>query len=149
MKSKRKPMDLHPIKNRSIFKSKLMDFWYGDPPKLVGKKPETGYLNSPITKGKITSRINQIIKISDSIKIGVMGDTTVRMDAEDYREKYDYVSRIYKTQNKETAKNLEVALIKKFKKEHSDKMDNISTSKAGRLTTYTGFYYVYVVFNKK
>ena len=93
MKSKIKPMYLHPVKNRTIFKSKLMDFWYGNPPKLVGKKPETGYLSSSILKGKITSRINQIIKVSDSIKIGVMGDTSVRMDAEDYRDKYDYVSR--------------------------------------------------------
>lgn len=43
-----------------------------------------------------------------------MGDTSVRMDAVDYRENYDYVVRIYKTKSKEAARNIEVALIKKF-----------------------------------
>ena len=78
-----------------------------------------------------------------------MGDTSVRMDAIDYRKNYDYVVRIYKTKSKETARNLEVALIKKFQKEYPIKVDNKSTSRAGRLTTYTGFYYIYVVFNKE
>lgn len=55
-----------------------------------------------------------MLKISNSIKIGVMGDTSVRMDAVDYRENYDYVVRIYKTKSKEAARNIEVALIKKF-----------------------------------
>lgn len=144
-----KPIELHPVRNRSSFASAIRDFWYGEPPKLVGKSAETGLLSSPIVKRKITARIKNVLKISSSIKIGVMGDTSVRMDAIDYRENYDFVVRIYKTKSKEIARNLEVTLIKKFKKEFPDKVDNVSTSKAGRLTTYNGFYYIYVVFNKE
>lgn len=148
MKLKNKPIHLHPVINRSEFKSSLRDLWYGKPPKLIGKSPVTGFINNLIVKKQITARIKNVIKISSSIKIGVMGDTSVRMDALDYRGNYDYVVRIYKTSCKETARNLEVLLIKKFKKEYPDKVDNISTSKAGRLTTYNGFYYIYIVFNK-
>lgn len=148
MKLKNKPIHLHPVINRSAFKSSLRDFWYGKPPKLIGKSPVTGLLNNSIIKREITTRIKNVLKISNSIKIGVMGDTSVRMDALDYRENYDYVVRIYKTSSEETARNLEVLLIKKFKKEYPNKVDNISTSKAGRLTTYNGFYYIYIVFNK-
>ncbi|MHB1105403.1 MAG: hypothetical protein ACYCZ2_03485 [Lutibacter sp.] len=81
---------------------------------MAGKSPTTGLLNNPIVKRKITTRIKNVLKISNSIKIGVMGDTSVRMDAVDYRENYDYVVRIYKTKSKEAARNIEVALIKKF-----------------------------------
>ncbi len=149
MKIKKKPIELHPVRNRSSFVASLRDFWYGEPPKLVGKPSVTGLLNNPIVKREITTRIKSVLKISSSIKIGVMGDTSVRMDAVDYRENYDYVVRIYRTRSKEIARNLEVILIKKFKKQFPDKVDNISTSKAGRLTTYNGFYYIYVVFNKE
>ena len=148
MKAKKKPIELHPVKNRSIFQSMLRDLWLGESPKLVRKKPFTGLLNNSTIKRNITNRIKKVINISDSIKIGVMGDTSVRMDAKDYRANYDYVIQIYKTKSREFARNLEVTLIKKFKKEHPDKVDNKSTSRAGRLTTYTGYYYIYVVFNK-
>lgn len=149
MRLKIKPIHLHPVKNRSSFKSSLIDLCYGKPPRLIGKSPVTGSLNNLIVKREITSRIKNVLKISNSIKIGVMGDTSVRMDALDYRGNYDYVVRIYKTSSEEMARNLEVLLIKKFKKDYPYKVDNISTSKAGRLTTYNGFYYIYIVFNKE
>lgn len=127
---------------------KLGELYGIKPPKLIGKTAITGRL-TPSTKTKVTKRINEILTNSSEIKIGVMGDTEVRMDGTDYRSDYDFVTRIFKTKSKEIARDFEVKLIKKFKKSHPKKVKNISEAKAGRLTTYNGFYYVYIVFNKE
>lgn len=147
MKAKRKPKELNPVKNRSEWKEFWRTFWNGEPPKLVGKAAVTGRLSNPSTKAKVTKRINEILSIAYEVKIGVTGDTEVRMDGKDYRNGYEYVSRIYKTTSKEIAKNYEVELIKKYKKSNPDKVKNISENKAGKLTTYNGDFYIYVVFN--
>lgn len=115
MTIKRKPKELHPVHNRSEWSEAWRSAWHGDPPKLIGETAITGVLNNRTTKAKVTMRINKIINEASEIKIGVMGDTTVRMDGKDYRSSYDFVTRVYKTTNKETAINYEVELIKKFK----------------------------------
>lgn len=148
MATNRKPIELHPVKNRSGFSEAFRSFWNGKPPKLVGENAITGVLSNPATKSKVTKKINEILKEAKEIKIEVMGDTEVRMDGKDYRNDYGFVSRVYKTTNKETAIIYEVELIKKYKKSHPNQVKNIFESKAGRLTTYDGNYYVYVVFNK-
>jgi hypothetical protein len=148
MKTKRKPIELHPVKNRSEWTEFWRTFWNGEPPKLVGKTAITGRLTNPATKSKVTKRINEILSNASEIKIGVMGDTEVRMDGKDYRNNFEYVSRVYKTTSKEAAREYEVELIKKFKKSNPEKVLNISEAKAGRLTTYNGNYYIYVVFNE-
>ncbi len=144
----RKPIELHPIKNRSKLAEIWRTLWNGKPPKLIGKTAITGRITNPSTKSKVTKRINGVLAESSEIKIGVMGDTEVRMDGEDYRDGFDFVTRVYKTKSKETARLYEVELIKKYKKSHPDKVLNISESKAGRLTTYNGDFYIYVVFNR-
>jgi len=146
--TKRKPIELHPVKNRSDWTEFWKTFWNGEPPKLVGKTAITGRLTNPSTKSKVTKRINEILTIASEIKIGVMGDTEVRMDGKDYRNGFEYVTRIYKTTSKEVARNYEVELIKKYKISHPNKVLNISEARASRLTTYNGNFYVYVVFNE-
>jgi negative regulator of genetic competence, sporulation and motility len=76
-----------------------------------------------------------------------MGDTSVRMDNKDYRSGFEYVERVCKSTSKVNIINYEVELIKKFKIIEPSKVVHVSTSKASRLTTYNGFYYIYVVFN--
>ena len=144
---KRKPKELHPHSERPEFVNVFRDFWHGKPPELVGEKAITGALKPPI-KSKITRRIKGIEKTAINMKIGVMGDTKVRMDDKKYRTKFDFVERIYKTANKQAIIDYEVELIKKFKELYpGDKLLNASTNRASRLTTYNGFYYIYVVYN--
>jgi hypothetical protein len=142
-----KPMELNPVANRKRVSKILRNLRYGKVPLLVGKDPITGHLYLPATKRRVSMRVNAILDIADIIKIGVSGDTDVRTDYGDYRRTWKYISRVYKTTSKKNAKNFEVELIKKFKKSHPDQVANISVSKAPRLTTYDGFYYIYVVFN--
>ena len=146
---KKKPIELHPVLNRSGLVEFFRTLWLGKPPELVGKPAVTGHLTNPATKRKVTTRINEILKIADTIKVGASGDTLARMDKQDYRGNWEYVSRVYKTKSLERAKEYEVELIKKFKKSHPNQVENISEAKARRLTTYNGFYYIYVVFNIK
>lgn len=141
-----KPKELHPKKQLSWLHWFLRDFKYGEAPKLIGSKAITGYLNAP-TKRKVTIRINSIIEKSSEIKIGIMGDTFVRMDDKEYRKKFEFVERVYKSTSKESIRQYEVELIKKFKKSHPDIVLNVSETLAQRLTTYNGSYYIYVVHN--
>lgn len=76
-----------------------------------------------------------------------MGDTLVRMDSNDYRKGFEFVERVYKSKSKEKIIEYEVELIKKFKAKKDKKVTNISTKRAWRLTTYNGFYFIYVVYN--
>ncbi len=76
-----------------------------------------------------------------------MGDLSVRMDYNDYRKGFEFVERVYKSKSIENIKSYEVELIKKFQKIDPIKVLNISTTKAHKLTTYNGFYYIYVVHN--
>ena len=89
-----------------------------------------------------------MLKTVSQIKTGVTGDTLVRMDADDYRNGWDFVIFAYKTKSKPKIIDYEVEFIKKFLKDCPEKVMNISTNKAGRLTTYNGFYYIYVVYNE-
>ena len=93
MTKRKKPYDLHPILYRSGFFETFRTLWNGSSPKLDGKKVITGILK-PATKSKVTKRINELLANSKEIKIGVMGDTLVRMDGKDYRKSYDFVSRV-------------------------------------------------------
>lgn len=143
---KKKPNELHPIKNRSSIEDFFKTIWHGTPPKLVGSKAETGYL-TPNNKAKVTIRIKNIAETCADFKIGVMGDTLVRMDDNNYRSNFNFVQRVYKSTSKEIIKAYEVELIKKFKPLYPSKIQNISTSPASKLTTYNGYYYIYVVYN--
>ena len=141
-----KPKELHPHKDLSWLNWFLRDVIYGKSPKLTGSKSITGLL-TPVTKRKVTMRVNNILETAINIKIGVMGDTDVRMDDKKYRKNFEFVERIYKSTSKESIRQYEVELIKKFKKSHPEKVLNISETLASRLTTYNGFYYVYIVYN--
>jgi len=144
-----KPIDLHPVLNRSKFKSILRDLWLGSAPKVIKSEPITGNYTHLRTKKEVHKRINAIIRKSERIKIGVMGNLIARMDAEDYRTEWYNVECVYKTNSYENARSFEVGLIKKYKKRNPKIVKNVSEAKAGRLTTYTGEYFIYVVFNEK
>ena len=145
-----KPRELHPHLNRTNFEGKFRNFWYGNPPKLTCSKAITGRLSNEEVVKQIHKRVASILKNSVKAKIGVMGDTDVRMDDKVYRRDFVFVERIFKSKSKETIRDLEVALIKKYKRSaYKNILLNISEAKAGRLTTYNGFYYVYVVYSKK
>lgn len=141
-----KPRELHSHNDRSNFTERFRNFWYGKPPKIVKIKAVTGSL-APAVKAKVTKRINEIARVSGQFKIGVMGDTQVRMDCKVYRAEFEYVERIYKTTSEQSIRDYEVELIKKFKAICPNKICNISEARAARLTTYNGYYYIYVVYN--
>lgn len=146
MPNKIKPQELHPLIDRTSWDDFWISLWHGKPPIEVGNKPETGWVNA-VTRRKVTTRINQILKKANSIKIGVTGDVSVRMDAKDYRQEFTYVELVYLSSSEKMIKDYEVELIKKFQKADPQKVVNISTNKAGRLITYDGYFRIYVVFN--
>lgn len=141
-----KPKELHPIHNRGSLESGWRNFWHGRPPRLVAPAALTGRM-TPYLKGQIAKRVNEIANQSDCFKIGAMGDTYVRMDGTDYRGEFKNVQRIYKSKSQQVVIDLEVYLIKRFKKDRAGKILNKSETPAWRLTSYNGFYYVYVVYN--
>ena len=147
MKTQRKPLETHPVLNRSSFGEAVRSFWYGSAPKPVKKRPISGLINQT-TRCRITRHVKEVVATAKWFKIGVTGDTLARMDKVDYRQEYERVARVYKTASKEAAINLEVELIKKFQKLYPDRIANTSTSRAGRLTTYNGYYFVYIVFKE-
>ena len=63
------------------------------------------------------------------------------------RNSFDFVEGIYKSTSEENIKNYEVKLIKKIKVINTKEVDNVSTNRASRLTTYSKFYYIYVFYN--
>jgi hypothetical protein len=142
-----KPKELNPIITRSAFENFLRDFWHGKPPKLVGRRAVTGKM-SPQLKRRVIGRIKEIVENATAVKIGVTGDTYVRMDCPKYREKFHFVQRVFRTTSEQLAIAFEVYLIDKFKKSCPEKVLNISNIPAGRLTSYNGFYYVYVVYSE-
>lgn len=141
-----KPKELHPSNERTSWQGFWKNLWYGVPPVLIDKKAETGRVNAS-TRRKVTRRINRILLEAEVIKIGVTGDTWVRMDATDYRGSFDFVERVYMSTSEKVVIEYEVELIKKFKKSDPEKVSNLSTNKAGKLTSYNGFYYIYIVYN--
>lgn len=143
-----KPKHLHPVKNRNAIEKFIIDLLFEKPPKLTGATAETGAFNA-VTKSKVTKRITAILNKASNAKIGVTGDTEVRMDAIDYRTQFDLVERVYKTKSPQFAKDMEVYMIKKFKVSHPDIVINKSEIPAVRLITYNTFHYVYVVYNPK
>lgn len=143
-----KPKHLHPVINRSAIENFIIDLLFEKPPKLIGASAETGAFN-PVTKGKVTKRITAILNKASNAKIGVTGDTLIRMDSLDYRTQFQLVERVYKTKSAQYAKDMEVYMIRKFKESHPNVVINKSEIPATRLTTYNDFHFVYVVYNPK
>ncbi|MGB5981650.1 MAG: hypothetical protein WBG46_05860 [Nonlabens sp.] len=143
----RKPRELHPTYGRTKINQWFKNVFVGYSPKLVGQTAITGLYTRPYTKAKVSIRIKSILDDVIEAKIGVMGDLESRMDKTDYRTTFDYVQRVYKTKSKLFAAEMEVYMIKKFKKSHPNVILNVSETKANNMVTYNDFYYVYVVYN--
>lgn len=143
-----KPLHLHPLKDRDNWTEFWLGFFHGIPPILTGDYPIHGRINQPEIKSLVVKTIRKIAKQSTSFKIGAMGDFDVRMDDKVYRKKYEYVQLIFVSSSADIIKDLEVEMIVYFKRYYEHKIDNISTARAGRLTSYDDNYYVYVVYNK-
>jgi len=143
------PPEMHP-KNKRGFFTKIGRLLESSPPEIVGSKPIEGEINS-ITKAKITKKINSILATSKNAKIGVTGDVWVRMDETlngSYRGVYECVQEIYRSKKGKLVAQLEVDYIKKYQKDKNKKIDNVSTNIAPRLTSYDGFFRIYLVYNK-
>jgi len=144
-----KPLELHKVKNRTEFESFLRNIWKGAMPDLIIAEPETGNYTHDKVKKKVHKRINAILKNAVRIKIGVTGDELTRRDGSDYRNGWYNMELVYKTKSKEAAKLFEVELITKYmKSRNKDKVANKSANLASRITTYDGYYLIYVVWNK-
>lgn len=141
-----KDKSLHPKNDESQFINFLKDVFYGEPPEIVKSKPITGRINST-TRRNVTIRIKEIVDNCDKFKIGATGDTLVRVDKKDYRKEYDFIQRVFCSKSEGVTKDFEVEIIKKFMKLYPDKNQNKSVARAGKLTSYDGKFYIYVVYS--
>lgn len=144
------PMDLHPREKRGLIKRIGLALFEYDPPKLVESQPIFGEVDK-VVRGKITKKINKILATAKNAKIGVTGDMWVRMDyieEKSYRGKYKFVEEIYYSENGDTVADLEVEYIKKFLSLHPDKIDNKNATKVSKMTSYDGYFRIYLVYNK-
>ena len=146
MKSKKVSERYRRAHERGWISSQIKDTLHGKAPTIVKGKMVTGYL-TPGKLGEITTLIKKLATKSENFKIGVTGDLIGRADQRDYRGTYRYMRGVYKTTSLNKVIELEVKLIKKFGKIYPGKLDNRSNRRAGSLSSYGRFYYVYVVYN--
>lgn len=104
---------------------------------------ESGRVTDRSVRWKITRKIGHLVDTYFNVKIGVTGDSLIRTDQTDYRGNYSKMFLIYKSRSKKNISDLEVHYINKF----YGKTDNKSKTKASRLSTFDGYYYLYVVTN--
>lgn len=119
-------------------------FWKGAKPIENKDFVVTGMVGRK-TKIAITKNINSIIEDCNSFKIGKTGDSYIRADQNDYRKDYVNIYLLFKTTSKENVSLIEEHYIKKYMKSHPSKIDNITFKRAGKLYSYDGFYYTYIV----
>lgn len=148
MKSRPKSLSLHPVRNRGWWDTTCMQVWHGKPPEPTDGKPVTGRLNQK-TRYLVTRLVNTLLSNCTKFKIGVTGDIDVRRDQADYRGNYQHIGVLYQTTSQENAKALEVELINKYKKWRTREIDNQTARRARDLTTYSRYYFVYVVFSNR
>lgn len=113
---------------------------YGKAPKIVRKGIITGRY-SPETKRRITTRLNQLLDSYDFIKVGKTGSPEVRVDQKDYRGTYQKMILLYKSKSDVNISNYEREYINRF----YDDLENVSKASGGKMRSYNGFYYLYVV----
>ena len=135
----------YPLNERTKWNEFWLSVWNGSPLQIEDIAI-TGIINSGL-KRKITISINNIIKQEsiNAFKIGKTGDAQIRTDKKDYRADYSTMYLLYKSTSKENISSIEVDYIKKYKKTHKDKIDNIIEHKAGKMFSYDGYYYLYIV----
>lgn len=134
----------HPLANETNWQQFWKGFWNGEKPKQNSDNIVTGHYNAN-TKRAITQRINNIIDDSKSIKIGKTGNSDLRSDFNDYRAIYKEMHLIYKSSSEEYISTAEEDYIKKFSKSHASKIDNKTDKRVGKMYSYDGYYYMYVV----
>ncbi len=135
----------YPLNDRTKMDEFWRKIWNGSPPQIEDIAI-TGIINSELRR-KITISINNIINQEsiNACKIGKTGDARIRTDQKDYRADYSKMYLLYKSTSKGNISSIEVDYIKKYKKTHKDKIDNIIEHKAGRMFSYDGYYYLYIV----
>ena len=135
----------YPLNNWTKWNEFWLSIWNGAPPKIEDISI-TGIINSTL-KRKITSNINLIINKEEvnAFKIGKTGDSRIRVDKNDYRGKYYKMYLLYRSTSKDNISSIEVDYIKKYRKTHPDKIDNITTHKVGNMYSYNGYYFLYIV----
>ena len=87
---------------------------------------------------------NSVYRILDhhrKVKIGKSGDAIIRKSYNDYKGNYSKMYLLARSKNPELISRLEKDCIKKFYNEN----ENISRASGGKMRTYNGFYYLYVV----
>ena len=149
----KKPIELRPKNN--ILSNIRDDIRYGLQPKKVECNTVVISENEqflPYKKGCVTSLIRKIANNTKAFKIGISGDIDIRMNQRDYREKdkkngvkYTKYQVVFETNDKKLAKSYEVTLVERYMRDF-DNNQNREAKEATRLTTYDGFYKIYVVY---
>lgn len=89
----------------------------------------------------IYKSIYNLLDEYDDLKIGKTGDAYIRKTYDDYNGNYDSMYLIAKSKNRHLISDFERDTIKKF----YDYTDNISRASGGKMKSYNGYYYLYVV----
>ncbi len=121
----------------------------------IGEKPcietcfciENNILNNGI-KSSITKKIELIINHKTNkkktFKFGKTGHPNIRTDQNDYRANpYLFMYLLFKTTNKTHIESLEIYYSKKYY--YHKRNANYDTKSLGKMRSYDGFYYLYLV----
>jgi len=135
----------YPLAERTAWKNFWRSFWHGKQPEIEEEFID-GEINSDL-KRKLTIKINKIINDSNTtaIKIGKTGDALIRTDFTDYRGSYSVMKLIYRSENPINVSKLEKHYILKYTSSHRAKIDNIQKHSGGKMYSYDGYYFLYVV----
>lgn len=104
----------------------------------------TGRL-TPQVKSRVTKRLNKAIEGHGAFKIGKTGDAWVRTDQNDYRKDYYKFHLIFRSSSKLVIDTLECDYIKRYMRSHPENCRNRSAHRLGRMYSYDGYYWLYVV----
>ena len=131
---------LRPEPKRDSFDEFIYSLFNGFKPTIIDIS-ETGRITDRAVKWRTTRKITELIDNFHRVKIGVTGDSLIRSDQTDYRANYSTMYLVYKSRSKDYVCDFEIHYINKF----WDMIDNRSNTRANRLSTYNGYYYLYVV----
>ncbi len=131
-----------PLPSRNNFQEFIYSMFNGFEPKIIDESV-TGHITSRSLKIKVTRKIKELVDNYPNCKIGATGDPRIRSGYPDYRSKYSRMFLVYKSKSFNYVADIECHYIKKF----LGRTDNISVNKAIKLSSYDGYYYLYVVTN--
>ena len=130
---------IKPESRRGNIEEFIFSLYHGFKPKIIDLSI-SGRI-TPSLRRRLTIQINNIISRCTLCKIGATGDADIRSAFNDYRAQFSKMYLIYKSTSKNNVASLEVEYIQKF----YGRTLNKSTTKTTRLSSYDGFYYLYIV----